>query len=115
MEMPDFIVVHDRLDQFLNLPGDLSSADRTGEFEGRFADHFTDGRFRRVADRFLRVVDVEQESAGIGDLPEYHRLNVDDVLIAGEHQAFRGRRFGRCLSAFRRRGSGSRSAPGSHP
>jgi len=38
----------------------------------------------------LGVHDVEEVMLGILDAPKHNAMDVDDVLIAGQHQAFQG-------------------------
>ena len=57
------------------------------------ADDLAHDAFGDRLHRFFGVADVEDEILRLGrvDLPAHAELDVDDVLIAGQHQAFFGR------------------------
>ena len=82
------VFVEDRLDELTRLCLDLGSALGAGEFEGSLADDLAHRRFGGAFHRLLGIADVEEELAGVVDDPEHHELDVDDVLIARQHQAF---------------------------
>ena len=50
-------------------------------------DHLAHRAFRHRLDDQGRVARVEQVADRVADLPEHREVDVDDVLIAGEHQA----------------------------
>ena len=54
------------------------------------ADDLAHGALGDRLDRALRVLEVEDEILGAGrvDAPLHVEIDVDDVLVAGEHQAF---------------------------
>ncbi len=54
------------------------------------ADDLAHGAFGDVLDRHLRVLDVEQEFRRVADAPEHDEIDIDDILVAGEHQALFG-------------------------
>ena len=51
-------------------------------------DHLTHGALGSSLGRFLGVLDIEEELSGILDHPKHGEIDVDDVFIAGQHQAF---------------------------
>ena len=58
----------------------------------RLAYNFAHRAFRNGFDGFFGVADVEQEIRCIADFPLHFEINIDDVFIAGQHQAFFGDR-----------------------
>ncbi len=68
--------------------GDLARAGQDRLNVGA-ADYFAHGAFRHRLHRAFRVLDVEQIIADAGrlDLPQHREIDVDDVLVAGQHQA----------------------------
>ena len=69
------------------------------------ADRFAHGAFGDLPHHVVGIGDVEQIGLGIGDLIGDGELHVDDVLVAGQHQARNCRGRGcrrRCRPAFRR-------------
>ena len=53
-------------------------------------DNFTQGRFSGNFDCGLGIANVEQILERIGNLPLNRQINIDNILIAREHQAFFG-------------------------
>ena len=50
------------------------------------ADNLAHGTFRHVFHRAFGVLDIEQKLGRVADLPEHDEIDVDDVLVAGQHQ-----------------------------
>ncbi len=57
--------------------------------DGGRADHLPHDALGDRLDRLVGVPRVEQVFAGVADLPEHGEIDVDDVLVAGQHQALR--------------------------
>ena len=95
------IVIEDLLQESGAPRLDLGAALGTGKFEGSLADDLAHRRLGGVLHGLLGIADVEEILAGVLDQPEHHELDVDDVLVAGQHQAFR--RTSRLLVPARRR------------
>ena len=74
--------------------------DLTGLGEERLdvgmADHLAHGALGRGFHRALGVFHVEEVFRGVVDHPEDREIDVDDVLVAGQHQAFLGDVAARC-------------------
>ena len=81
------------------------------------ADNLAHRALGRILDRLLGPADVEQEflhpvldfaflavdhdfAQPRVDLPEHHELDIDDVLVSGQHEAFRGDVAGRPAPSF---------------
>ena len=65
---------------------------RAGEdrLDFRAADHLAHGAFGDRLHGAFRILDVELIVAGAAlrlDHPEHREIHIDDVLVAGEHQA----------------------------
>ena len=54
------------------------------------ADDLAHGAFGDILHRHLGILDVEQEFGRVADAPEHHEVDIDDILVAGEHQALFG-------------------------
>ena len=84
------VMVERLLHQFLHRR--LDGLARAGEdrLNVGAADHLAHGAFGHRLHRAFRILDVEQIVADAGrlDLPQHREIDVDDVLVAGEHQAF---------------------------
>ena len=55
------------------------------------ADHLAHGAFRHRLHGAFRVLDVEQvlaDACPASILPQHREIDVDDILVAGQHQAF---------------------------
>ncbi len=74
------------------LHGGLDGLARAGQDRLDFgaADHLAHGAFGDRLHGAFGILDVEQVFADAGrlDLPQHREIDVDDVLVAGEHQAF---------------------------
>ncbi len=75
------------LKQFANALFHLGAALGAHFFRGRAADKLAHGAFRHAAQERVRLVDVEQILLRIAHPPQHREIDVDDVLVAGEHQA----------------------------
>ena len=82
------IVVQRLLDQILNFVRNLSATGGPGVFKLRLADNLTHRRFRGSFNRQFGIANLEEEFRRVLNFPENHKLGVDDILIAGQHQAF---------------------------
>ena len=69
---------------------DLLTSFGQGRLDRRLADHLAHHGFGRDLHGRFRIADVEQVHAGVLDAPEHREMDVDDVLVAGQHQAFLG-------------------------
>ena len=54
------------------------------------ADDLAHGALGDILHRHLGILDVEQEFGRVADAPEHHEVDIDDILVAGEHQALFG-------------------------
>src|SRR5262249_10936332 len=52
------------------------------------ADDLAHGALGHVLHRAFWILDIEQIVGSVLDLPEHHKVYVDDILVAGQHQAF---------------------------
>ena len=82
---PACSVVEQLLQQRLGLVRDLLALVGHRRLDRRPADDVAQRALGRDPDRAFRIVDLEQESARIADLPEYGAVSLDDVLVAGQH------------------------------
>ncbi len=83
---PGIISVEDALQQGLRVGLDLAAALRQRLGDRRLADHLAHCALGSGFDRRLGVADVEQIGLGILDDPKGGEVDVDDVLVAGQHQ-----------------------------
>ena len=60
------------------------------ELEPGLADDLAQRALRGVLHRSVGVAEVEQVQPGVLDPPKGDEVDVDDVLVAGQHQAFPG-------------------------
>src|SRR6185295_3645954 len=80
--------IEQALHQFLH--GLLGLLPRLGKdgLDGGLTDHLAHGAFGHLLHRHLGVLDVEEVVARVLDAPEDDEVDIDDVLIAGQNQAF---------------------------
>ena len=83
------VLVERLLDQLLHAVFDLSPRAREDRLDVVAADHFAHRALGHRLDGALGLLNVEQELGRIPDHPEHRELHVDDVLVAGEHEALR--------------------------
>ena len=81
------VVVEDLLREPVGLLGQQQAFLGQCRLQAGLADHLAHGALGRVLYRALRRLDVEKELPGVADAPENGELHVDDVLVAGQHQA----------------------------
>ena len=81
------------LHQPLDLDLNLLAVGGQDQIHVLLADHFAHRAFGNRLDGLIGILDVEQIGVGVLDLPKDRELHVDDVLVAGEHQAFIGNVF----------------------
>ena len=83
-----FISVQDLLQQDHRFLIDPSALDGQGFFHRRSPDDFSDRAFGGNFDRGFRIAYVEQEVGSVLNPPLNDEIDVDDILISGQHQAF---------------------------
>ncbi len=93
------VAIQHFLNQLLGVHRDLSSPFVQHEIDLVAAHHFADRGFGRLLDDILRVAlarsVVEQEGARVLDVVLHRQLDIDDVLVRGQHQRlFRNPRLG---------------------
>jgi len=79
-------LLHERLHRCLGL-GTRLGEDR---LDVALADDLAHGALGDILHRHLRVLDVEQVLRRVADAPEHDEIDIDDVLVGGEHQALLG-------------------------
>src|ERR1700730_5241057 len=80
------IDVEDSLQQGLRIGFDLAAALRQRLGDRGLADHFAHGALGGGFDRRLGIPDVEKIRLGVLDDAKDSEVDVDDVLVAGQHQ-----------------------------
>jgi hypothetical protein len=65
----------------------LAAAGGQDRGQGGAADHLAHGALGHVLDHCVGVADVEHVLGRVRDLPLHREAQVDDVLVAGQHQA----------------------------
>src|SRR5690625_4020659 len=95
-----FILVHQVLQQVTGIDLDVLARFGQRPLNVGAADDLAHRRLGRRLHGGFALADVEEVLAGIGNLPEDREVDIDDVLVAGQHQAFFGhvtsRRTGAC-------------------
>ena len=81
------VVVEDLLRLVQHVVLDLRAQFGQRRLDRGAPDHLAHRAFRHRLDDQGRVARVEQVADRVADLPEHREVDVDDVLIAGEHQA----------------------------
>src|SRR4029079_13312160 len=84
------VAVEGLLHQGLGVSLGLGTRPGEDRLDIAFADDLAHGAFSHALHRAFGVLDVEQEIGGALDLPEHDEINIDDILIAGDHQALFG-------------------------
>ena len=74
------------MQQLLRLRLDLAPALGKRLHDRRFADDLAHRAFRRRFDRAFGMSDIEQIRLRVLDEPEDGKVDIDDVLVAGQHQ-----------------------------
>ena len=82
------VAVDNLLHQLLGVLGDLLLAFIEHEVHFRFADDFTHRGLGRLQHHLAGVAVVEQPGLGIFQAKLHRKLDVDDVLVVGQHQGF---------------------------
>ena len=90
MRMPAPIVVENVLHQLLHGLLGLLACLGEDRLNVVLADDLAHGALGHLLDRDLRVLDVEEVVLRVLDAPEHDEIDIDDVLVAGQHQAFLG-------------------------
>ena len=54
------------------------------------ANDFAHDSFGRYLDCYVRLGKVEQILASIGNAPKYHKIDIDNIFITGDHLTFIG-------------------------
>ena len=87
---PGAIGIEDPLQQLLRIRLDLAAAlgERVGDLG--LADDFAHRAFGRRLHRGVGRPDVEQKGPRVLDHPKHGEVDVDDVLVTGQHQRFFG-------------------------
>src|SRR6266852_9407182 len=86
------VMVEGALHQVLNPALDRLPGAGQDRLNLRTADHLAHGALGHRLHRAFRILDIEQIFADPArlDQPEHRELDVDDVLVPGEHQALFG-------------------------
>jgi hypothetical protein len=95
------IEIEDLLQQRLRVELDLAAAFGERARDLGVADHLAHRAFRGGFHRELGIADVEEIGLCVLHQPKHREVDIDDVLIAGEHQGFLGH-FGRARATARR-------------
>ena len=84
------VLVEGLLHQLLHRRLDVLARAGEDRLEGPVPDDLAHGGFGHRFHRSFGILDVEQIVADAGrlDFPQHREIDVDDVLVAGEHQAF---------------------------
>ena len=84
------VMVERGLHQLLHRSLDVLPRAGENRLDVRAANHLAHGALGYGLDRTLGLLDVEQIVADAIqlDFPQHGEIDVDDVLVAGEHQAF---------------------------
>src|SRR5215471_16686395 len=85
---PRLVEIEDLLQQLLRIDLDLGAALDERARDLGVADHLAHGAFGRGLHGSVGITDVEQVFPGVIDDPEHREVDVDDVLVAGQHQGF---------------------------
>src|SRR5215469_11355888 len=85
---PGAVGIEDALQEMMRLGLDLAPPFGQCLSDRGLADHLAHRALGSGFDRRVRVSDVEEVSLSVLDYPEDREVDVDDVLIAGEHQRF---------------------------
>ena len=80
------VLVEHALQQVLGVLFDAATAFGLGILQVRLADDLAHGRFGAVTNVLLGIAHVEGVLEHVLDLPQHGVLDVDDVLVAGQHQ-----------------------------
>src|SRR5581483_4144220 len=84
------VVVQDLLRLVVHVGFDLGAKLGQRRLDRGTADHLADRAFGHRLHQVVRIAHGEQVLLCVVDLPEHGEVDVDDVLIPGQHQAFRG-------------------------
>ncbi len=86
------VFVERRLHQLVHAALDVLPRAGEDRLNGRAADELAHGALGHRLHGALGLLDVEEIVAGAVrlDHPEHREIDIDDVLVAGEHQAFLG-------------------------
>ena len=82
------VLVQDLLGLVVHVGFDLGAQLGQRRLDRGAADYLADRAFRHRLNQVVRVAGIEQIGLGVADLPEHRQVDVDDVLVAGQHQAF---------------------------
>ena len=84
------IMVQDALNKLLHGLFGLGARGGEDRLDVALTDDLAHGAFGDRLHGSFRILDVEEEVRRVADLPEHDEINVDDILVAGEHQALFG-------------------------
>ena len=84
------VAVEDLLHQLLHLGLGLGAGFGQDRLDVALADDLAHGALGHRLHRAFGILDVEQKVGRVGDPPEHDEVDIDDVLVAGDHQAFLG-------------------------
>ena len=86
------VAIEDLLSLRQDIGFDLGAQLRQRWLDGRAADHFSHGAFSHTTNQCFRLAGVEQETRSTAlthaNTPEDRDVDVDNVFVAGQHQAF---------------------------
>src|SRR3984893_9914711 len=85
---PRVIGVEDPLQQGMRVGFDFAAPLRQRLGDRRLADHFAHGTLGRGFYRRVRSPDTEEIGLGVLDYPKDGEVDIDDVLVTGQHQGF---------------------------
>src|ERR1700730_7017211 len=85
---PRVVGVEDPLQQGMRVGFDFTAPLRQRLGDRRLADHFAHGTLGRGFHRRVRSPDTEEIGLGVLDYPKDGEVDIDDVLVTGQHQGF---------------------------